>query len=202
MVPDDFHDFLVASAGVSGALVGLLFVASAIAPERIVARNAPAQAQETAAGAYAVLSNTLFIALAGLYPGQALKYVAVILPVTALVATTGYALQSWFHRAEGWIGFRWWLRRATTVFFLVSQLVAGIAMWRQGINADTVANVVVWSFAFYAIGLTRAWELLGAHDQGFVDTYLLWREQRAAKAQGKVSEDNADPEQTSAGDVK
>lgn len=201
-MPDDFHDFLVASAGVSGALVGLLFVASAIAPERIVAKNAPALAQETAAGAYIVLSNTLFVALAGLFPGNALKYVAVIMPVAGLVTTTGYAIQSWFHRSEGGVGARWWIRRVTTAFFLVSQLIAGVALWRQGVNDDTVANVIVWSFAFYAIGLTRAWELLGAHDQGFAETFLLWRGQRAAKAQGKVGKDNADPEHASSSDVQ
>ncbi len=36
MVPEVFHDYFVASTGAGAALVGLLFVAVSIAPERTV----------------------------------------------------------------------------------------------------------------------------------------------------------------------
>ena len=40
LVPlDEFHDFLVVSGGVAGALIGLLFVAISVAPDRFWART-------------------------------------------------------------------------------------------------------------------------------------------------------------------
>ena len=41
MVPEAFHDYFVASTGAGAVLVGLLFVAVSIAPERTVTSGAP-----------------------------------------------------------------------------------------------------------------------------------------------------------------
>ncbi len=51
MVPEAFHDYFVASTGAGAALVGLLFVAVSIAPERTVMSGAPVERQAVATSA-------------------------------------------------------------------------------------------------------------------------------------------------------
>ena len=69
MVPQAFAGFFVGSMAASAALVGLLFVAVSIKPERITARGAPPEPQAVAASAYIALVNAYFISLGGSIPG-------------------------------------------------------------------------------------------------------------------------------------
>jgi hypothetical protein len=68
MVPDAFHDYFIASAGAAAALVGLLFVAVSIAPERTVTRSAPVERRTVALSAYTALLNAFFLSLVALLP--------------------------------------------------------------------------------------------------------------------------------------
>lgn len=52
MVPADFANFFIASAGAGAALVGLLFVAVSLAPQQIVTRRAPMERQAVAGSAF------------------------------------------------------------------------------------------------------------------------------------------------------
>ena len=59
MVPEAFHDYFIASTGAGAALVGLLFVAVSIAPERTVMRSAPAERRAVALSAYTAFAQRL-----------------------------------------------------------------------------------------------------------------------------------------------
>lgn len=66
MVPADYHEFFSGCATVAGALIGLLFVAISVSPHW-PAPDAESTMFETRAGvAFAVLINTLVVALVGL----------------------------------------------------------------------------------------------------------------------------------------
>ena len=52
MVPEAFHDYFLATSGAGAALVGLLFVAVSIAPERTVMSGAPVERRAVATSAY------------------------------------------------------------------------------------------------------------------------------------------------------
>jgi hypothetical protein len=71
MVPANFHDFFNGCASVAGALIGLLFVALSVSPEKLTGEDARTDHQARAAAAFSALVNTLVIALVGLLPWPA-----------------------------------------------------------------------------------------------------------------------------------
>ena len=72
MVPDSFHDYFGGCATVAGALIGLLFVAISVSPEKLTGDSARAEHQVRAAAAFSALVSTLVIALVALLPGASL----------------------------------------------------------------------------------------------------------------------------------
>jgi hypothetical protein len=172
-VPEQFHDFFVASAGVSGALIGLLFVASAVAPERIVQSSAPIRAQESAAGAYLVLVDTLFVALAALIPGNSLAVVVPLMAGIGIVGTLVFAGITVLEVRRPDV--RWIWHRLLSLAFFSWQLVLGFQLATGNWRTATLTTLASLSLAFYAIGITRAWQLLGGTGHGILDGIALWR---------------------------
>ena len=72
MVPPEFANFFIAGASAGAALVGLLFVAVSIAPERMVTRRAPIERQAVAGSAFTALINAFLLSLAALIPASTL----------------------------------------------------------------------------------------------------------------------------------
>jgi hypothetical protein len=71
VVPVSFHDFFSGCATVAGALIGLLFVALSVSPEKLTGDDARAEHQVRAGAAFSALVNTLVIALVACCLGPA-----------------------------------------------------------------------------------------------------------------------------------
>ncbi len=165
MVPETFNNFFLASAGIGATLVGLIFVAVSIAPEHIVQANAPIERRAMAASAFTALLNAFFISFGALIPGI---IGSLTLVMSALGLTTS-SLLAWnlLKERERWQNV---VRRVFLI--LVSFIIFGfesyyaILIIKEPDNVGNFYTLATLLLAVYGIGLTRAWQLLGARRFG------------------------------------
>jgi hypothetical protein len=168
VVPPEFADFFIAGASAGAALVGLLFVAVSIAPEQMVTRRAPVERQAVAGSAFTALINAFFISLVALIPH--FNVGSVIVPFISLCLVTTL-IQAWqlLRLRKGWLSF---LRRAFLVFLSFAlyglELVNALHLSIDPSQVGAVYGLVFLLWGAFALGLIRAWELLGVHRYGLL----------------------------------
>jgi len=164
VVPDSFTAFFAASAGVAGALVGLLFVAISVAPS-----PAPGESRvelDVRAGvAFSALTDALAVSLFALIPGIDLGLVAVVVAGAGLGSCA--ALGVMLARSGPIRGLHRPLRRlAAQAVAFVLQLVAGVQLLADTHQASAVRSLAVLTVVFFLVGIARAWQLIGARETG------------------------------------
>jgi len=178
VVPQEFHEFFSASAAVSGALIGLLFVAVSVAPDRLVGRGATVQAQCIAAGAFTAFTNALFLSLGSLVPDANLGTTAAVVSVAALSTTAGLGALLWVRRRREPVSIRTPYLLAATVLVYAAELGYALRLVVNPDDRSAVQALAYFTLGLFAIGLGRSWELLGARGRGVVDALWQWAEDR------------------------
>jgi hypothetical protein len=169
MVPEGIRDFFAASAGVAGALIGLLFVAISVSADRLAREEAASQVHRIrATAALTAFTNALAVSLFSLIPGEKIGVTSVAVAATGLLFVTA-ALLSLVRLRQ----LRWAVIRIRDVLFLVGLVVVFVIQLADGIgvianpgnsgDVDTIAILVVCCFF---IGIARAWELIGGPSIG------------------------------------
>lgn len=164
MVPEAFHDYFVASTGAAAALMGLLFIAVSIAPERTVMSSAPIERQATTASAYTALLNAFFVSLIALLPQTNLGPAVLVLSLTGLI---NYFVLAWqlFKRAQGKSSM---VSRAVFVLAGLSiygfELYISIQLLLTPANSSLITVLASLLIFIYALGLARAWQLIGGRN--------------------------------------
>jgi hypothetical protein len=165
MVPPQFTDFFLASAGIGATLVGLIFVAVSIAPENIVQANAPIERQAMAASSFTALLNAFFISFGALIPGI-IGSLTLIMSALGLINSSFLAWNLLKERER-------WLNVVRRVFLiLVSFIIYGfefyyaILILKEPNNVGNIYMLAGLLLGVYGIGLIRSWQLLGARRYG------------------------------------
>jgi hypothetical protein len=165
MVPEALNNFFLASAGIGASLVGLLFVAVSIAPEQTVQANAPIERQAMAASSFTALLNAFFISFGALIP-------AIIGPMALTMSALGL-INSFFLAWKLLKERERWQNVVRRIFLiLVSFIIYGyesyiaILIIKKPDNAGNIYALAGLLLGVYGIGLTRAWQLLGARRFG------------------------------------
>jgi hypothetical protein len=161
-----YTQFFSGTATVAGALVGLLFVALSVSPERLRNVTGSVEHQAIAATAFTALVNALFVSLIGLQPGGGLEYGAVILGGLGLTSSIGLAVRLWRARATETLSRRWPYLLGFIIAVYAAQVISGIAASSVSAQADLSVTFV---YIMFATGISRSWELLGLRGGGPLD---------------------------------
>jgi len=160
-VPPAYGPFLSAVAAVAGALIGLLFVAVTVDPDR-VRHQVQDDRQMNAALAFYAFVDPLFVALGGLLPGGSIAGLSEVLGAIGMVLTGAIGWRSLaLRRAEGPRS-RLSLRLlGVTVAVYAFQLAAAVVLSRHPGRATDLNDVCAALMGLFVGGILRAWELLG-----------------------------------------
>jgi hypothetical protein len=180
VIPEDFHDFFVAAAGVAGALVGLLFVAVSVTQERLSKEGESQIHRVRASAALTSFSNALAVSLFALIPGIGVGWTAAVVAILGMVFIAASLLSLIRLRAQHGSPPRDALFLAGQAVTLVIQLVAGISAIHSPDSTGDVRAIAIVVIVSFFIGVARAWELIGGPEIGLLHELRLLGRRDAA----------------------
>jgi len=178
VTPSSLTEFFAASAGVAGALIGLLFVAVSVVHDRLTADEAEQVHRIRADAALTAFSNALSVALIALIPGHTLGWTSVIVGVLGVIFVVASLLSVTRVRKTQPSS-----PRDSTFLIVMAvifgvELVAGVRLLSHAHDAsaaDWIAGMVVASFF---VGIGRSWELIGGPTIGLASEVTATVRQR------------------------
>lgn len=169
VVPVSFHDFFGGCASVAGALIGLLFVALSVSPEKLTGEGARAEHQVRAAAAFSALVNTLVIALVALLPGTSLGDWGIGMSSAGLGTTAALIIVLYReHQQPISLGDVRLLALLLALYGL--QLANALQLDDSPRSVSAISDQGVLAIGFFLFGIARSWRLVGARDISLAST--------------------------------
>jgi hypothetical protein len=159
-----YNDFFAGSATIAGALVGLLFVSLSIQPERNLDRHR-IEHRAIAGTAFTALIDALFVSLIGLQPGAGLQYGAIVFGAFGLLASGNLGVKLWNNRKQVQLSRRWSTFMGFILIVYAAQLISGLVPMSR---IDEANRATTFIYIMFALGIARAWELLGMSSTGML----------------------------------
>jgi hypothetical protein len=167
VVPESIDDFFAASAGVAGALIGLLFVAITVSSERIARAKEGAQFYRIrAAAGLTAFTSALVVSLLALVPGHKIGPTAAVAALIGLMFVVASLLSLIRLRQVQWRTARDALFLIGLVVVFVIQLIEGIDVMAHPGDSGAVNTIAILVAICSLIGIDRSWELVGGPSIG------------------------------------
>ncbi|HEY1391092.1 MAG TPA: hypothetical protein VGF38_21325 [Ktedonobacterales bacterium] len=175
MVPETFANYFLATAEAGAALIGLLFVAIEIRPNRTLGRGASPPRRGVASGAFTALVNAFFISTAALVPTINVGYLILLLGLSGVANSVWQNIRllrgPWrMRRPHEMTRVQWMLillgAQVLPVALYTSESLIAVAIIvspQAQLPIDALTYVLL---GVYGVGLIRAWELLGGTASG------------------------------------
>jgi hypothetical protein len=183
------REFFLASAGVAGGLIGLLFVAISVAPERVLGPHASELHAVRAAAALTAFSNALTVSLFALVPGINPGGATTAVAIVGLLFIAGSLLRV----IPAWRAGQVQLRDVSFLIGLlvvfVIQLIAAIGLNGRAHDPSDLQTVCILVVVCFLIGIARAWELVGGPSVNL--TSQLAQRARSRRSSQQPDEDDA-----------
>ena len=179
-MPPAYANFLLASTSASAALIGLLFVSISIEPRRLFGERAEPTRQALALSSFTALTNVFFVSFGSLIPNVPLGPLVVVPGLIAGSQTLALLtlIPRWRH--DGTL-VRGLLLLGISAAIYTYEIGIGVRFWFATVDPGSLTNLLELVLAIYAIGLGRAWQLLGGpHGRGVGVATIGWLRARMA----------------------
>ncbi|HEU4783597.1 MAG TPA: hypothetical protein VFS83_09680 [Ktedonobacterales bacterium] len=198
MIPSQFMTFFAASLAADGALIGLLFVAIAIEPERTFGKAAAQERELAASGAFTSLVNAFLVSMIALIPDINVGLGVIFIAGGSLLNIMIHAADKLRRGQRTFIRSLFYTISALTLYGL--EIFYSVQLIQQPDNLDALYTLIVVLVVTYAVALARAWTLLSGENRSLraiVTDAIKWRFSRAPGTAPAESAESGESEEKS-----